>query len=733
MNKFVLSKAITLIACYFISLCAHAIVACPDPATITQPNGNELTIVLHGDEWFNFVTTSDGYTVMRDPVDGFYKYATLVADTLVPGSVVAHDSQRNAAERAHLAATPRYLTPSAQAIAARRAPHRLHGTNGRYDYKNFRGLVILVAFNDCPFQYTDAHTLFNDMINKQGYTGFMSNAMFPEMIPYTGSVRDYFYSSSAGEFDPQFDVVGPVTIDYSVFDALKTARGQELAMAALDAANGTINYDDYDRDNDGVVDMVFFLYAGPGSNFSGNDERLLWPHASSVMNKSLDGVRFGRYACSTELYGRPESKVIDGIGTMCHEFSHVLGVADLYDTDGASNGTSVTPSRWSLMAQGSYLNQSRTPCAYSVYERYAAGFTTPITLTNRGNYNLKPMPQFKHGYRLDTTVPTEFFLLETRVREGWDAYLPGEGMLVWRVDSTNVDAWENNKVNCNAAHNNLVLMRANNGTGNSADDPFPGTAGITSLDNTTTPNLCSWVGMQSSYGLSNITLNADHSVSFDLAVQHFENKVEDFEAMKLTTANANDVPGHYTQWTLTGGARVAATGSDNAGNGNKACSMIRSSELISAALPWEVQSMSFDFYNPTVSNTIVRTYYRTSGTATWTSLANDEGMTSVTVAAGSRLTINFTSILPQGSMIRIVEYTGNRTNPCYVDDITCVVAGEPPVVVGDVNNDGTVDVADVNAMINYLLTGGEMPQDLNGDNSVDIADVNVLLNIILQL
>ena len=90
-----------------------------------------------------------------------------------------------------------------------------------------------------------------------------------------------------------------------------------------------MNYKYYDRYGDGTVDMVFFLFAGGGSNFSGNDSRLLWPHASTVLSKSLDGVRFGRYACSTELYGRPQSKIIDGIGTICHEFSHVLGIADL--------------------------------------------------------------------------------------------------------------------------------------------------------------------------------------------------------------------------------------------------------------------------------------------------------------------------------------------------------------------------------------------------------------------
>ena len=255
---------------------ADAVVACPDPSVVTQPDGSTLTLLLHGDEWFSFSTTADGFTVVKDADDGYYKYAALQNNELVAGTIVAHDAtMRTPVEKAALATTTRYLAPDAKTVAAKRAKRRLHGNTGRYDYKNFRGLVILVAYNDCPFVFDDAHTLFNDMINQKDYKGFMSNAQFPELIPYTGSVRDYFYSSSAGEFDPAFDVVGPVTINYSQYDARQANNAQALVEAALDAADSLVNYKDYDRDGDGTVDMVFFLFAGGGSNFSGNDSRLL--------------------------------------------------------------------------------------------------------------------------------------------------------------------------------------------------------------------------------------------------------------------------------------------------------------------------------------------------------------------------------------------------------------------------------------------------------------------------
>lgn len=714
---------------------AHAVVACPDPSVVTQPDGTKLTLMLHGDEWFNYNTTADGYTVVKDN-DGYYKYAALNNNMLVPSAVVAHDGKRSAQETAWLAATGKHLTPDAQSIAAMRAPaRRLHGMTGHYDYKNFRGLVILVEYNDCPFQYEDAHGLFNGMVNDKDYRGFMSNAQFPELIPYTGSVRDYFYASSAGEFDPVFDVVGPIKIDYSQYDANKTSAAPLLVTAALKAADAQVNYADYDRDGNKSVDMVFFIFSGAGSNFSGNDQRLLWPHASTITSLYLDGVSFGRYACSTELFSRPESKIIDGIGTMCHEFSHVLGIADLYDTDGTSSGgSSVTPRNWSVMAHGNYNNMSRTPCLYSIYERYAAGFITPETITRKGNYTLRPLAEVNNGYRLDSNVPGEYFLLETRTKTGWDAYLPGEGMLVWRVDSTDVTAWDNNKVNCNPAHNLYELLRAGGDlTADAASDPFPGSAGVTSIDNYTTPSLRSWTGRNGNYSLSNITRNSNGSVSFTLGVTQYETMVEDFEDMALTTADATKIQGRYTTWSLTKGALVAETASENGGNGTKACSMLRSGIAESGKLPWEAQGLQYDFYNPTTTTAVVRTYWRQPNSTSWVSLKNDEGLETVSVPARSKVTVTFNNTFPEGCALRIVEYSGSRTDVCYLDDIAFTVVKEEESLPGDLNGDGSVDVVDVNVLVNSLLNGIDLPDgDLNGDGAVDIVDANWILNKILN-
>lgn len=731
--KLNVERLLTLVAAFVLWTAAHAIVACPDPAQVQQPDGTFVTLLQHGDEWFNYTTTADGYTVVKDEADGYYKYATVEGDNLVPTAVVAHDAlRRNAQEMSWLATTQRHLTPSVQSINARRAKHRLHGKTGHYDYKNFRGLVILVAYNDCPFTYDNAHTLFDDMINQRNYRGFMSNAAFPELIPYTGSVRDYFYDSSAGEFDAQFDVVGPVTINYSQYDAMKTSGAPLLVNAALDAADPQVNYKNYDRDGDGKVDMVFFLFAGAGSNFSGNDSRLLWPHASSITSKYLDGVSFDRYACSTELYSRPESKIIDGIGTICHEFSHVLGIADLYDADGTTGGTCVNPGRWSLMASGSYLNQSRTPCAYSLYERYAAGFITPQRLTRGGTYTVNPITSSNTGYRLDSNVKDEYFLIESRAKAGWDAYLPGEGMLVWRVDSTNASAWENNRVNSTATHPLYELLRAGGaGTSDTSSDPFPGTQGITALGNNTSPSLRSWTGRNSDYDITSITRHSDGAVSFNLKVQTYETHIEDFEDMAITTADASKVGGKYTSWTFKAGARVAATSGEGTGTGKRSCSLLRSSEVLTSALPWDAQSLSLDFYNPTTSNAVVRVYTRASSLGVWATIKTDAGLESTTVPPGENVNLSFTMPFVQGSEVRIVEYSGSRTVACYLDNVSFVV--ESKRIEGDLNGDGTVDVTDLNVIISAIIDGVDASGvDLNGDGHVDVSDVNALLNIILN-
>ena len=518
----------------FLLLMLHAssmwgVPAHPKPVKVMQPDGSFVTIKLNGDEWLHFNTTEDGYSVVKDS-RGYYVYAEMKGGQLKATTQVAHDApQRAAAEQAFLKDVKKWQAPAIKAEKAaakqraQQAQRQALASRRATDYANFKGLIILVQFNDKEFSRADYKTIITDMVNQKDYTGFDDQV-------YTGSVRDYFSDNSDGKFQPQFDIIGPVTVDYSQYDGYD--KPAEITCAALEAVDSEIDFKDYDGDNDGVVDLVYFLIAGNGSNYSGNDGRLWWPMRSNIVQKVgsyyynvyMDGVKLWDYASSVEFYGwtnAPETLMIDGIGTICHEFSHVLGLPDFYDTDYAgSGGQSIHPANWTVMASGSYKNNSRTPVGYSLYERYSVGFTAePTTITTEDNYTLLPLFSSQTGYRIDSPVANEFFLLENRQNDGsfkWDTYLPGSGMLIHHVDLTNSTVWVQNKVNADPSHNYYEIVRAGGTENHDTEyDVFPGTAGVTELSNTTTPaNLKSHEGKNSVVVLNNIQMN-DGVVTFD--------------------------------------------------------------------------------------------------------------------------------------------------------------------------------------------------------------------------
>lgn len=684
-----------LASCSALSL--NAVVANPNPQRVTQPNGSTVELQLHGDETLNYTTTADGLTVTFNTGTKAWEYATLnSAGQLATTGIIAAD--KRPAElpasiqpgiRPTLTDEGATLRSNVRRMAA--SPLRLHGYN-KYDYNKFRGLIILVEYNDAEFTRSDYRDLVDDMVNTNGYTGYMTDAAIPSLVECTGSVYDYYHENSNGMFSPSFDIVGPVKIDYSQYYASKTTYAQTLVAAALRAANPQIDYSKYDTDGDGTVDMVFFIFAGGGSNYSGNNSSLIWPHASTVASLTLDGVKFGRYACSVELYGVPASRQLDGIGTICHEFSHVLGLPDLYDTDSSSSGGQSThPSSWSIMASGSYLNGSKTPTGFSLYERYALGFATPTLISEPGTYTVDPIETTNSGYRINSAIDDEFFLIENRKKTRWDAYLKGEGMLVWRVDSTSSSVWENNTVNCNPSHNYLELLRAKPGysssgsVSDSAGDPFPGSGNVTSLTNTTSPSITSWSMLPTPLELTDIATNDDGTIDITVSKAANNTYVEDFETMPINNADTTDVSGRFATWNLTNGARVAVT---DTVSGNHAVALVKSACLELNPFGKRINSISINLTSASISSSTIRCYYSLDDGSTWILLNNLSGTAAVSVAAGKSTDAqyNFANIANSDKIIvRFTETLGNTSLPCYIDNITVIVD-----VDGDVSGIETV-------------------------------------------
>ena len=676
---------------------AQAVPALSKPVRVKQPDGLFVTVKLVGDEYYHYQTTTDGYLLTRAD-DGSLVYATSDADgQLHPTGVVAHDgSDRTAAELELLATLVPHQRPAVSAASRQmretetekrlqaRTQHRL-GLGYTYDYHDFRGLVLLVEFNDCSFSRSDYANLINRMVNQKGFTGYRTTNF--QWDAFTGSVRDYFYDNSFQQFEPQFDIVGPIQINESQYitshnatDWTKQLAYSRVVNAALDAAESQVNFKDYDRDEDGTVDMVFLIFAGAGSHSSGNDDRLMWPHAGTVYvmsswdaayKMSKDKVWFGRYACSTELLGPASYKYLDGIGTICHEFSHVLGLPDFYDTDySESGGESQHPGDWSLMSGGSYMNNGRTPVGYSLYERYNAGFTTPQPISEPGHYTLDCIDNSNTGFILASGQNKEYFLLENRQKNvsKWDAYLPGHGMLVYRVDETNLRVWQENIINANPKHNYYQLLRAGNGRElQQASDPFPGTAKKTELSNMTQPSLLSWTKREAPLVIENIA-ESQGVITFDLVEPIYDrSNWEDFEDIAVTrpsTTDTTSLQGRMGLWTLTDGAYVASAQGKAAEK--QALALVKNSNAyVTTSRP--IYSLTFTLYNPTSARAMPYFYASEDG-VTWTRLMVTNSEAGSGIAAGDNGLMTIQPGHKRPSYLRLFMRIGSDTEPVYLDN-----------------------------------------------------------------
>ena len=507
-----------------IALCCTCIMIWAVPATPfmvekQQPDGSVLPVRLCGDEYGHYVVTGDGYMVAMNPNDDTWEYMMFdsVSGTAVLSGVVAHDAiHRTASESAFVRHLPlgsmlwhAGTVASDSQIRRRAMQQSIHAK--RYPLRNSpHSLVILVNFADKRFVVNNPRQAYTDLLNESGYS----------VNGGTGSARDYFIASSDSLFSPVFDVYGPYTLPentayYGSTDAGAAVMVKQAVSLACEAG---VDLSQYDTDGDGVIDNVFVYYAGY-NEAEGGPAETIWPHRYVVQNSpTYCGVRIYDYACTSELRGYSGAAMC-GIGTFCHEFGHVLGLPDLYDTE---NSRAYTVGEWDIMSSGSYNNNGRTPPSYSAYERFFLDWLTPVQIDKAGVYMLNPLTATNEAFLLaaashnlvgSTPNPTEFFLLENRQHVGWDAgtsALIGTGMLVWHI-TYNASRWSQNKPNNGGVLGvDIVEAYNQNPTLSSASDTYPGTRSITTL----TPILSS--GEKLDYPISNICQLDDGTITFAL-------------------------------------------------------------------------------------------------------------------------------------------------------------------------------------------------------------------------
>lgn len=482
-------KYILICVCWMIQAALWAVPADPSWRKWTQPDGSLLTIRLQGDEFMHYMVTEDGYFVMENE-DGYYVYAQQNdMGKLVPSNVKARDL-RTASDEAFLEAHPVDISflqsAGRKARAAKGADDKqfkAYPTTG-----SIKSLVILVAFKDKGFVVANPQQAFSNMLNQVGYAE--NDA--------TGSAKDYFSVASNRTFAPQFDVLGPYTLSQNMSyyggndkDDNDSNPRKMIMEACQLASKAGVNFSNYDADGDGVVDNVFVYYAG-NNEAEGGGSRTVWPHswtvaASKYSAPSYNGKKIWTYACTSELrsVGNTANDMC-GIGTFVHEFSHVLGLPDYYCTTYECDSS--TLGYWDVMDVGPYLNFGRTPPTYSAYNRFFLGWLVPQQLNESFVHaELYPVERSNKAYLLagsthnlqpENPNPSEFFILESRKKEGWDAFLPGEGMLIWHI-KYNQPRWTRNEPN-NYYPNGVELIRADGRrVGASSATPFPGIRNIT--------------------------------------------------------------------------------------------------------------------------------------------------------------------------------------------------------------------------------------------------------------
>ena len=742
-----MKKLFFTVFCALACLVASAVPAIPTPQKVTQPNGEALTVRIKGDEFFHYMTTVDGYTIVKN-AQGYYAYGTLVNDEVVPSKLIARDAEkRSASDNAWLATTGKNLKSAskvAQGIRARAQRDALPHLN-RINYNNFHGLVILVEFNDAHFTRSDVQEFYGHMINDVDYTGYTNEDGTAN--PYgacTGSVRDYFYDNSNGIFSPQFDVVGPVEVNYSVDQGNQYAYN--IFQSAVQKVNPYVDFSQYDLDNNGAVDLIYFIYADTPSSSDSSSPNHIWPHRSSFYSYvKYDGKYIRDYACSAEYIYAKSQGIFDGIGTICHEFSHVLGLPDLYDTnenDDNTNGEAQHPGEWDLMAGGNYQNNARTPVAYSLYDRYSTGFANYQVITAEGEYTLNPTSTTGEGYILKTPTNKEVFLIDNRQNTTkWDRYAPGHGMIIARMDSTNATVWNNNAPNGNATRLYYELLRAGGSIAfQSPTDPFPGTRGVSMVTNDTYANLMAWGNKPNQYVLYNIREEGD-VVKFNVKLDGtFVTVVEDFEPMTPKTSNNSAIndEGTLSGWTLAKSWPATTAADGSTGSGNIAVAMKKpSTATMTSDVAYDTYMISFDFYNPTNINVNLQLMMSTDQGKTWVAQNNAMGSNSVVAGPRMKSTISFPVTVQVPARYRVACTSGSTSLAGYLDDFTIYHNGELSPVVpvpGDVNGDGQVTAADVTLLYNIMLNEnwtGVVNADQNGDNVITSADITALYNILL--
>ena len=467
-------KQLLLIICLTLySLTNWAAKADTTPIQVRQADGSVITIILRGDEHINWYTTLDGVLLVQGVDNNYYIGKIDKSGKLIATKQLAHESvSRSQTERNLIAKQDKqkffaYVHKIAETTEKAynnsplsRNPIINTGWGGVPYFPHTgspKALVILAEFQDTTFTIQDTKNVFtNYLMNEEHFT----ETRYSQNQNYKG-VRGYFKDCSYGKFTPVFDVVGPIKLPKA--HAVYGADNDNIDLLLTDACNAVdemVNFADYDANNDGIVDLVYVIYAGHSANYKGNKVTNIWPKSATVyITDKFDGKSIRRYGVSNELKGSDKTsknnKKINGIGLFCHEFSHTLGLPDIYayQTD-AENQDDQGMEFWDIMDGGTEIRGGHVPASYLAWEREVMGWLDVEKLTTDCTINeLKSLDNDGKAYKIENpNNSNEYIVLQSIQKgpwnQGWTKNSYAQGLLAYRIsypsDKVNVFDYPNN-------------------------------------------------------------------------------------------------------------------------------------------------------------------------------------------------------------------------------------------------------------------------------------------------
>ena len=523
-----LTAVLACIAVWTGSGLAWAVPACPEAASVRQPDGSVVTLYLRGDEFAHWHEDERGYAVARSGQTGAWVYAIEVDGRILPTQHVVGQADPQAIGLVK-PNTDRIAAQAADGRAARAAALALTAQDSsklsgqRTSAVNVRqNLVVLVNFADLTITSTNQE--FDDLFNQVGYG--VDGAV--------GSVKDYYQEVSCGAELIESTIVGPVTLDkgYAYYGGDSGGPGSDNnvahmvieALVQLEDPNYGFDFDfsTVDGNDDGLIDGLTIIHAGGGQEYSGNDANYIWSHAGIFGYLVYDGVLMAGYHTEPARRGwdsNPSSWGITRIGVICHEMGHYLALLpDLYDYGGDSRGVG----GFCIMAYGSWNGDAGTsPAHFSAWCKAYLMLTTPTVIASPGTYTLAQAETSLQVYKLQGALPSnEYFLIENRQGMGFDAALPGSsrGMLIWHIDESrpNNDNQTHYKVDVEEA-SGIQHLQLNMNDGQDSDYYREGN--VTEFDETTTPNSTGYTGIPIGLGIANVGPTGPNMV-FDVTVPY---------------------------------------------------------------------------------------------------------------------------------------------------------------------------------------------------------------------